>query len=405
MKEKSPKKSISAKPSPQHASVESIKKRLTYYQEITDTIREPFVILDNELFVVTANKAFYETFKVVKLETEGKLIYKLGDNQWDIKKLRDLLENILPKHKFFNDFEVSNEFPNIGQKTMLLNARQIDSKQLILLAIEDTTEQTKLKKDTKKMTDNLIKQKNSLQALSDSKDEFIMMASHQLRTPATIVKTYAGMLNDGMAGELTEQQREMLSKAMSSNERQLEIIEDLLRVARVDDGKVYLEKSDCDVIKLLNQVIKEQLVMYDGRKQKTVFRQSQEPNSTNLDPNLMKMVFENLLENASKYSRESQTIVINLTQDKHETIITICDEGVGIDKKDQKKMFTKFSRIDNALSLSTVGTGLGLYWVKKIIDLHDGTIEVQSKVEEGTKFTLSLPILKAVVGPKEIVLI
>jgi two-component system cell cycle sensor histidine kinase PleC len=263
MKEKSPKKSILSELSPQHASLESIKKRLTYYQEITDTIREPFVILDNDLIVVTANQAFYKTFKVIKLETEGKLIYNLGDNQWDIKELRDLLENILPKHKFFNGFEVTHEFPSIGQKTMLLNARQIDSRQLILLAIEDTTEQTKLKKDTKKMTDNLIKQKNSLQALNDSKDEFIMMASHQLRTPATIVKTYAGMLNDGMAGALTEQQREMLGRAMSSNERQLEIIEDLLRVARVDDGRVYLEKSDCDVIKLLNQVIKEQLVMYD----------------------------------------------------------------------------------------------------------------------------------------------
>jgi two-component system cell cycle sensor histidine kinase PleC len=393
------------KPSYQHASVETIKKRLTYYQEITDTIREPFVILDKELIVVTANQAFYKTFKVVKLETEGKLIYKLGDNQWDIKELRDLLENILPKHKFFNGFEVSHKFPSIGNKTMLLNARQIDSRQLILLALEDTTEQTKLKNDTKKMTDNLIKQKNSLQSLNDSKDEFIMMASHQLRTPATIVKTYAGMLNDGMAGELTEKQREMLGRAMSSNERQLEIIEDLLRVARVDDGKVYLEKSDCDVIMLLNQVVKEQLVMYDARKQKIVFQQTLDSNSTNLDPNLMKMVFENLLENASKYSRESQTIVINLTQNKLQTVITISDEGVGIDKKDQKKMFTKFSRIDNALSLSTVGTGLGLYWVKKIIDLHEGTIEVQSKVEEGTKFTLSLPILKTTNVPKEVVLI
>ena len=405
MNEKIPKKSILVKPSAQHQSVETLKKLLNYYQEITDTIREPFVILDKELFVVTANQAFYKTFKVVKLETEGQLIYKLGDNQWDSKELRDLLENVLPAHKYFNGFEVTHAFPNIGLRTMLLNARQIDRKQLILLAIEDTTEQATLKKNTDKMTNNLIKQKDNLQALNDSKDEFIMMASHQLRTPATIVKTYAGMLHEGMAGELTQKQHEMLDRAIFSNERQLEIIEDLLRVARVDDGKVYLEKTNCDVVKLINEVINEQLVMYDARNQKTVFLKSAKLNNTNLDANLMKMVFENLLENASKYSRENQTIKISVAQTKHKTVVTISDDGVGIDKKDQKKMFTKFSRIDNALSLSTIGTGLGLYWVKKIVDLHEGTIEVHSKVEEGTTFILSLPIIQAVHGPKEVVLI
>ncbi len=405
MNEKIPKKSILAEPSAQLQSVETLKKLLNYYQEITDTIREPFVILDKELFVVTANQAFYTTFKVVKLETEGQLIYKLGDNQWNSKELRDLLENILPAHKYFNGFEVTHTFPNIGLRTMLLNARQIDRKQLILLAIEDTTEQVTLKKNTDKMTNNLIKQKNNLQALSDSKDEFIMMASHQLRTPATIVKTYAGMLHEGMAGELTQKQHEMLDRAIFSNERQLEIIEDLLRVARVDDGKVYLEKTNCDVVKLINEVINEQLVMYDARNQKTVFLKSANLNNTNLDANLMKMVFENLLENASKYSRENQTIKIGVAQTKHKTVVTISDDGVGIDKKDQKKMFTKFSRIDNALSLSTIGTGLGLYWVKKIVDLHEGTIEVHSKVEEGTTFILSLPIIQAVHGPKEVILI
>lgn len=399
------KKPTTDKLSPQNQSIETLKKRLTYYQEITDTIREPFVILDKELIVVTANQAFYKTFKVMKLETEGQLIYKLGDNQWNSKKLRELLEDILPKHKFFNGFEVTHKFSSIGERTMLLNARQIDGKQLILLAIEDVTERTKLKKDTEKMTDNLLKQKDSLQGLNDAKDEFITMASHQLRTPATIVKTYAGMLHEGMAGELTQEQHEMLDRAISSNDRQLEIIEDLLRVARVDGGKVYLEKSDCDVAKLIDNVIDEQLVMYSGRNQKTIFNKSSELNSTNLDSNLMKMVFENLLENASKYSRENQTININLTQTVHKTVITISDEGVGIDKKDQKKMFTKFSRIDNALSLATIGTGLGLYWVKKIIDLHEGKIEVRSKVEEGTKFTISLPIMQAVTGTKEVVLV
>ncbi len=405
MKKNIPKNSTNNKLTTQSKSIETLKKLLTYYQEITDTIREPFIILDKDLCVVTANDAFYKVFEVVKAETEGKLIYKLGNNQWEIPKLRELLENILPKNKVLNNFEVTHDFPDIGPKTMLLNARQIDHKQLILLAIEDITERKKLKKDTDKMADNLIKQKNDLKSLNDAKDEFISMASHQLRTPAGIVKTYAIMLREGYAGKLTKKQIEMLDMAIFSNERQLEIIEDLLRVVQVDEGKVYLEKSHSNVEKLINGVISEQLVMYDGRNQKTIFSKTADQISTILDSNLMRMVLENLLDNASKYSRDNQTINIKLSQTKNQTVIKISDEGVGIHEKDQKKMFTKFTRIDNALSLSTTGTGLGLYWVKKIVDLHEGTIEVRSKVEEGTTFTLTLPIMKAASSPREVVLI
>lgn len=379
-------------------NIETLKRLLTYYQEITDTIREPFIILDKDLFVVTANISFYETFKVRKLETEGNLIYKLGDNQWDSKRLRKLLENILPEHKFFNGFEITHNFPAIGRRTMLLNARQVDAKQLILLAIEDITEKKKLTRDTVKMTENLIKQKNDLRSLSDAKNEFISMASHQLRTPANIVKIYTGMLRDGFEGDLTKKQLAMLEKAILSNERQLEVIEDLLRVARVDEGKVYLEKSDCDLRELIDGVIRQQLILYNSHKQATIFNKESGKIIANLDVNLMRMVFENLLENASKYSRDNQTVNITIRQTKTKTVIVIRDKGVGILKKDQKKMFTKFSRIDNALSLSTVGTGLGLYWVKKIIDLHKGTIIVNSKVEVGTTFTLTLPTLKAISG-------
>ncbi len=398
-------KSDATKISDQNKRIESLKKSLSYYQEITDTVRQPFIILDKDLVVVTANHAFYKKFGVGELETEGQLVYELGNNQWDSKELRELLEDILPKHKFFNGFRVVHTFPEIGKRTMLLNARQVDAKQLILLAIEDITEREKLKKDTQKITKNLTKQKNDLKALSDSKDEFIMMASHQLRTPATIVKTYASMLHDGLEGDLSKGQMAMLDKAIAGNERQLEVIEDLLRVARVDEGKVYLEKSACDIGEMIVDVIKGQAGIYDDRKQKTLFKKPYKSTSTNLDPTLMRMVLENLLENASKYSREQQTIKIDLKHNKDTIVVEISDDGVGVDKKDQSRMFTKFSRIDNALSESTVGTGLGLYWVKKIIELHAGTIEVQSKVEIGTKFTITLPIIQKSSVPSEALLV
>lgn len=405
MKDKVHKNNANKKIDRQNSSIETLKKLLTYYQEITDTIREPFIILDKDLCVVTANQAFYKTFKVPKMETEGKLIYKLGNNQWKSSKLRELLENILPKHKVFNDFEVTHDFPDIGCKTMLLNARQIDSKQLIMLAMEDITDQKQLIKDSQEITANLVEQHKQLKSLSDSKDEFISLASHQLRTPATIVKQYLGILREGYAGELSKVQMDMLNSANTSNERQLEIIEDLLRVARADAGKVYLEKTSSNIAKLIDDSIKAQLTTLDAHKQNLVFNKQDSRIKANLDIKLMRMVLDNLFDNASKYSQDGQTITVDLKQTSKNTIITIQDSGIGILKKDQGKLFKRFSRLDNPLSSSTIGTGLGLYWVKKIIDLHDGSIEVTSRINRGTKFTIKIPTLPSKLVSGEVLII
>ena len=112
---------------------------LHYIKTFSDTAREPFLILSPDFRVVGANASFYKNFHVTKEETEGKLIYDLGNGQWNIPELRTLLENILPEKKVFNDFEVSHEFPDIGLRIMLLNARQLDETAQILLAIEDIT--------------------------------------------------------------------------------------------------------------------------------------------------------------------------------------------------------------------------------------------------------------------------
>ncbi len=122
----------------------------TYIRTVVDTAREPFVILDRELRVVAANSCFFRTFQVSEKETEGKLIYQLGDGQWDIPRLKKLLEEIIPKDSFFKDYEVDHDFPSIGRKIMVLNARQLFYKSektnieplppLVLLAMEDVTD-------------------------------------------------------------------------------------------------------------------------------------------------------------------------------------------------------------------------------------------------------------------------
>ncbi len=118
----------------------------TYIKTVVDVVREPVLILDKDLHVMVANDPFYRTFQVEPKDTERKLVYELGNGQWDIPALRKLLEDILPKNTFFKGFEVAHEFPLIGRKVMILNARRIHFKgdaafpPIIMLAIEDVTE-------------------------------------------------------------------------------------------------------------------------------------------------------------------------------------------------------------------------------------------------------------------------
>lgn len=160
----------------------------TYIKTVVDVMREPILILDKDFRVKAANESFYHTFQVSPKETEKKIVYDLGDGQWDIPALRKLLEDILPKNTFFNGFEVTHNFPFIGRKTIILNARQIHFKEdelkpfppIILLAMEDVTEmmvvaetlamhanslEIKLAKRTKKLESQIAKIENDVNKL------------------------------------------------------------------------------------------------------------------------------------------------------------------------------------------------------------------------------------------------
>lgn len=227
--------------------------------------------------------------------------------------------------------------------------------------------------------------------LNQAKDEFISIASHQLRTPATGVKQYVGMLLEGMFGELTEPQKELLSKAYDSNERQLKIVSDLLKVARVDAGKVVLRKSETDMNDLLKTIVEEEKAIAKEHGQTIKFTPAKQLAVAWVDQDTIRMVFENLIDNASKYSEADTTIEVSVRVIKTMIKVKITDKGVGIEEEDLARLFEKFSRIHNPLSTQAGGSGLGLYWAKKIVDLHSGTIEVTSEPDKGTAFTVSLP--------------
>ncbi|MEK6527970.1 MAG: PAS domain-containing protein, partial [Nitrospirota bacterium] len=163
------------------------------FEDIVETVREPLIVLDSDLRVLSANRSFYKSFKVTPEETIGNLIYDLGNRQWDIPRLRTLLEDILPKNNKFDDYEVEHIFSNIGHKIMLLNARRIIHKEIgsqrILLAIEDITKFRKLERERKNM---------------------LSMFAHDMKNPAVTSEGFLSRLISGKAGALTKEQQDYL---------------------------------------------------------------------------------------------------------------------------------------------------------------------------------------------------
>lgn len=255
----------------------------------------------------------------------------------------------------------------------------------------DLTDRKQQEDDLRSANILLKQQQADLKKLNASKDEFISLASHQLRTPATAVKQLLGMLVEGLQGDIPANLLPFITKAYESNDRQIDIINNLLKVAQLDAGKVVLKHEPTMLDDLLKNIVEEQRDTIAERKQTVRLELPPKVRSVPLDQVNLRMALSNLLDNASKYSNTGGAIMLELAQDEVQSIIRISDHGVGISPEDQAKLFTKFTRIQNERSDTAGGSGLGLYWSKKIIELHGGRITVDSTLGKGTTFAVRLP--------------
>lgn len=226
--------------------------------------------------------------------------------------------------------------------------------------------------------------------IARAKDELLSLASHQLRTPATGVKQYMGMVLQGFAGTITKQQEELLSKAYKSNERQLHVINDVLHLAKLDLGRIVLAKTNFDLAELIDDVIEEQEQDIEANELKISVKL---PKKTPVyaDSHMMRMVVENIISNAVKYTDPKGRITVRLRTVDDTYEISVKDTGVGIAKSDISRLFKQFSRLTNPRSHLVTGTGVGLYLARHLVQLHDGDIIVESKEGIGSTFTIILP--------------
>lgn len=227
--------------------------------------------------------------------------------------------------------------------------------------------------------------------LESAKDELLALASHQLRTPATGVKQYIGMLKEGLVGKLTPMQEEIVDKAYESNERQLTTINEMLFVARIDAGQMNLKKRRFDMRALVADIVDEQTSAIELQHQRCTVNLPNKPVYFRGDSQFIRMAFENILSNASKYTKPGGKINVDLSVTRKTLKFRVADTGVGVSDADKHLLFLKFSRIPNELTGKVSGTGIGLYLAKKIVDSHSGKLQFESQPHKGSVVTISLP--------------
>jgi len=233
-----------------------------------------------------------------------------------------------------------------------------------------------------------------LQKLDEAKDEFISMASHQLRTPLTSIKGYVSMLMDGDVGTVTAEQKHLLQEAFISSERMVRLIGDFLNVSRLQTGKFIIDRHPVDLAKVIEEEVEGLGPNASARGMKFTYTAPKNFPLLELDENKIQQVIMNFSDNAIYYSKENSTIVIHLAVVGEFVEFTVKDTGIGVPIAEQEQLFNKFFRATNARKQRPDGTGVGLFLAKKVIDAHHGEIIFHSKEGEGSTFGFRLPVRK-----------
>lgn len=487
---------------------EELNNARVYTEAIINTIRDPLIILDKDLRVKRATDGFYTKFHVTKKETEGEYFYDLGDRQWDIPLLRDLLENILPEKKILTDFEVSHVFPTIGLRIMSLNSRLLDG--LILLAIEDITDKRKVEqglaevellfKESKerlklaveaaglgtwdynaitdqlifdgrskelfglkpnhdityqqfinmihvddradvdrnlkqalaginngeyekefRTSDNLIKKlkwvkfkgkayfnednepyrfvgtslditpqkihDQAIKELLQHKDDFISIASHELKTPLTSLKASMQLIDRLKDASFSDKLNSLIAMSTRSLDKVSILIEDLLNASRINQGHLELNKTQFNVAKMIDdschhiRAANKYAIITTGDLALEVYG----------DSDRLSQVVINFVNNAIKYAPESKDITISIEKQKENIRVSVSDKGPGISEEKIPHLFERYYQVGGK-NATYSGLGLGLFICTEIIKKHNGKIGADSNLGQGSTFYFTLPI-------------
>lgn len=231
--------------------------------------------------------------------------------------------------------------------------------------------------------------------IDKAKSEFVYLASHQLRTPLSTISWYLELLLEEDAGKVSDEQREYIQEAHESTRHMVALVNEILDVSRLELGTLTAKYETVDVRPIIKDCANEVEPM---RKKKGVKLITKIPDPVPLltsDPKLIRIIFQNLMTNAIKYTPEKGTVRVSMELTDHQVNITVADNGFGIPKSVQDKVFSKLFRADNIKEREPSGTGLGLYTVKSVVEQLGGSIRFESEENKGATFFVTLPIKSA----------
>ena len=366
-----------------------------YQEDIIETIPSTIIVVNESLKILYANRNYYLKSGMQERDVIGEKLSRvfpqilIGRTQIE-EKIGDVFFTGKP---FDGDqlrypggiFYFYKIYP-------LKEAEGCISKVVILL--EDITELTRLEEELK---DSYVKLENAFAELKENdemKTEFILTASHELRTPLTVINGYIEMFEEGMLGELDETQNEKIHVMHSQTDNMIRLVEDMLDTSRLESKKFKIQRTPVRIEEIARSAI-EELSRLAGLKEHTLsLKIDGERSYTEGDGRRIKQVFNNLLTNAIKYTQDKGCIEVLIKNEPGQVRVSISDNGIGIAKKDQAKIFEKFyTGSGHSLIRESGRLGLGLAIAKGIVEAHDGKLWVESEPGIGSTFSFTLPKL------------
>jgi len=343
-----------------------------HIEAIIEAIHEPILILNRDLVIQSANKAFFQNFKTAKKKTLGLDFADLGKDGPQLQKLLHQLKKLSRRHTTFAQMELPMTFDTIGQRILQINAKHINYGQrhsdIILLSIEDITQRKLIERQ---------------------KDDFVGYVTHELKTPLTTLSAFTQLLQAYQQKKGGKKSQFLLAKINVQVESLTNLLNSFSQVYKAQTGMLQLHKEKIDLYDLVRETV--DMFQYTTTTH-AIFLDGNVTRPITVDKERIRQVLINLLINAIKYSPNADTIKVSFTEDARRVTVSVQDFGPGIPHAVQTQIFERFFRFKDNQQYNVKGLGLGLYIALEIIKAHKGKLWVESEEGKGATFSFSLPI-------------